>query len=92
MNDIYDKTRLVVAKREDEDYPFVIGGVAESSSEIIGQDDWDEMKREWAEKWLGPDVGAYEFVEIVVTIKSAHLAELFAAREITPDRVERGNR
>lgn len=87
-SDIHDKTRLVVAKRTDEDYPFVIGGLAESSAEIIGQDEWDEMKREWAERWLGPDAGAYEFVEIVVTIPVADLGALFAAREIMPAAVE----
>ena len=68
MNDIYDKTRLVVAKRTDEDYPFVIGGLSEMSSGIIDQGEWDGLKRGWAEKWLGPDAGSYEFMEVVVTI------------------------
>jgi hypothetical protein len=85
--DIYDKTRLVVAKRHDEKYPFVIGGVADSSSEIIDQDEWDQIKREWAAKWLGPDASSYEFVEIVVEIPNADLAAMFEARHVVPASV-----
>ena len=84
MTDIYDKTRVVFAKRVDEDYPFAIGAVSEMSSEVIDQETWDAAKREMAEKWLGPDAGSYEFVEVVVVIQNEKIAAMFDARQIVP--------
>lgn len=91
MADIYDKTRLIVARMEGEKYPLIVGAVAESTWEIIPPDEWDRIKRELAEKWLGPDWTAYDYVEVIITIPSADLNELFDAREIVPAMVEKGD-
>jgi hypothetical protein len=88
--DIYDKTRLIFARMEGEKYPLAVGAVAQSTWEIIPPDEWDRVKRELAEKWLGPDWASYDYVEVVVTIPCAQLNALFDAAEITPASVEPG--
>jgi hypothetical protein len=89
MTDFHDKTRLVVAMLEGERWPIVVGAVPQVTWDIIEPEEWDALKREMAEKWLGPEWTAYSFVEVVITIPSAQLAALFDAREITPVAVER---
>jgi hypothetical protein len=89
-HDYYDKTRMIVARMEGERYPMVVGAVAESTWEVIPPEDWDRIKRELAEKWLGPDWTAYDYVEVVVIVPTSKLNELFDAREIVPEAVERG--
>lgn len=89
MSDLYEKTRLVVARRVDERYPMVVGACAESTWEVIPPDEWDKLKREMAQKWLDQDWTAYDYVEVVVTIPCAQLNQLFDAREIRPTTVER---
>jgi hypothetical protein len=89
-HDYYDKTRMIVARMEGERYPMVVGAVAESTWEVIPPEDWDRIKRELAEKWLGPDWTAYDYVEVVVIVPTSKLNELFDAHEIVPEAVERG--
>jgi hypothetical protein len=88
MSDMYDKTRLLVAKREDEDYPMVIAAMAETTWEIIPVEDWDEWKRKRAEEYFDSDWTAYDYIEVVITIPNADLLAMFMAREITPASVE----
>lgn len=83
-----DKTRLVLARMEGEDWPLVIGAVSETTWEIIPPDDWDKTRREMAEKWLGPDWTAYDFVEVVMTYPAEKFRLLFEARHIEPDSIE----
>jgi hypothetical protein len=90
VSDYYDRTRMIVARMEGEKYPCVVGAVSQSTWEIIPPDEWDRIKRELAEKWLGPDWTAYDYVEIVVTVPCAQLNALFDATEITPTKVEAG--
>lgn len=87
-SDYLDKTRLVVGRMEGERWPIVVGAVAQSTWEIIPPDEWDKARAEMAEKWLGPDWTAYDFIEVIVTIPATQLAEMFDAREITPAAVE----
>jgi hypothetical protein len=91
LSDYMDRTRLLVAKMEGERWPLVVGAVAQATWEVIPPDEWDRVKSELAQKWLGPDWTAYDYVEVVVTIPAAQLAELFKAREITPVAFERGD-
>lgn len=88
MADYYDQTRMIVARMEGERFPMVVGAVAQSTWEVIPPEDWDRIKRELAEKWLGPDWTSYDYVEVVVTIPCEQLNEMFDAREITPVTVE----
>jgi len=90
MSDYLDKTRLLVAKREDEKWPMVIGAMPQSTWEIIPPEDWDEWKRKTAEKFFDADWTAYDFIEVVITIPSEQLAALFDAREIAPTTIEKG--
>ena len=90
MNDYYDKTRLIVAKREDEEVPMVIAAMPQTTWEVIPVDEWDEWKRKRAEAFFDADWTAYDYIEVVVTIPWQQLAELFNAREVTPVSVERG--
>jgi hypothetical protein len=89
MADDMDKTRLLVARLEGERWPVVVGAIPQTSWGVIPEDEWSRIKREMAEKWLGPDWTAYDYIEVVVTIPAAQLADLFDAREITPLAVER---
>jgi hypothetical protein len=89
MSDYLDQTRLIVAKMEGERWPLVVGAIAQSTWEIIPPDEWDQIKRELAEKWLGPDWTAYDYIEVVLTIPASQLAAMFDAREITPESVEK---
>lgn len=89
MADYYDQTRMIVARMEGERFPMIVGAVAQSTWEVIPPEDWDRIKRELAEKWLGPDWTSYDYVEVLVTIPSSQLNELFDAREITPTVVDR---
>lgn len=91
MTDYYDKTRLVVAKREDERYPMVIAAFPESTWEVIPPEEWDAKKRKWAEEFFDADWPLYDYIEVIVTISNAELAAMFAAREITPVAVERAD-
>lgn len=88
MADYYDKSRLIVARMEGEKYPLVVGGIPQSTWEIIPPEEWDKLKNEMAEKWLGPDWTAYDYIEIVVTIPCAELNAMFDAREVVPAAVE----
>ena len=85
-----DKTRLLVAKREDEDSPMVIGAMPQSTWEIIPPEDWDAWKRKTAEQFFDADWTAYDYIEVVITIPVGQLAAMFDAREIAPMSVERG--
>lgn len=92
MTDFYlDKVRLVVAKMPDERYPMVVGALPESTWEIIPPEDWDKAKREMAEKWLGPDWTAYDYVEAVALIPNARLADMFETRKIEAVAVEKAD-
>lgn len=91
MPDIYDKTRLLVAKRFDENYPMIIGAMTESTWEILPVEDWDEWKRKRAMEYFDADWTEYEYVEVIVTIPNSQLADLFSAREITPASVEKAD-
>lgn len=88
MADYMDKTRLLVAKREDERFPMIVAAMPETTWEIIPPDEWDEWKRKAGERMFDRDWTAYDYIEVVITIPSAQLAELFEAREITPTSVE----
>lgn len=87
MTDYLDKTYLLVAKREDEHYPMVIGAMPFSTWEIIAPDEWDAWKRKRGKEAFSDDWTAYDYVEVIVTIPNAQLAALFAAREITPSAI-----
>jgi hypothetical protein len=90
VSDYLDKTRLLVAKREDEKYPLVIAAMPESTWEVIPPEDWDVWKRKRGEEMFDRDWTAYDYIEVIVTIPNAQLAAMFDAREITPVAVERG--
>lgn len=92
MSDYYDKTRLLFARMEGERYALCVGAISQSTWEIVPPEDWDRIKREMGEKWLGPDWTAYDYVEVVVTIPAAQISALFDAAEITPDAIEAGER
>lgn len=87
--DYLDKTRLLVANMEGEKRPIVIGAMAQSTWEIIPPEEWDRWKRDTAEKWLGPDWTAYDFLEVIVTIPAGEIAAMFEATEVVPAAVER---
>lgn len=87
MSDYLDKTRLLVAKREDEDYPLVIAAMPESTWEVIPPEDWDAWKRKRGEEMFDRDWTAYDYIEVIVTIPNAFLASMFAAREVVPTSV-----
>jgi hypothetical protein len=89
MSDIYDKTRLVVAKRHDEKYPMVVAAMSESTWEIFDPEEWDRWRNKRAQEYFDADWTEYEYIEVVVTIPSADLAALFDAREMTPTSVRR---
>lgn len=84
MSNLYDKTRLLVAKREDEDLPMVIAAMPESTWEIIPVEDWDRWKREAGERAFDADWTAYDYIEVVMSFPVERLAEMFRAREIEP--------
>lgn len=83
-----EKTRLLVARLEGERYPMICGAMSESTWEVIGPEDWDKWKREMLEKAFGPDWTAYDTVEVLITIPSSQLNEMFDAREVQPHAVE----
>lgn len=83
--DYDDKVRLLVAKREDEDIPYVIAAFPMSTWEIIPPEDWDSWKRERAEAFFDADWTAYDYVEAVVTIPWRDLAQLFAVTVTATD-------
>jgi hypothetical protein len=78
MSDYMDRVRLVVTKLEDESYPLVVGAISESIWEVIPPEEWDAIKCEWLQKWLGPDWTAYDAIEVVAVIPAARLSEFFA--------------
>lgn len=88
MTDYLDKTYLLVAKREDEHYPLVIGAMPASTRGIIFPEEWDAWKRKRGEEMFNDDWTAYDYIEVIVTIPNAQLAELFAAHKITPSSIE----
>lgn len=91
MPDFYDKTRLLVAKREDERYPMIIGAMPESTWEVIPPEDWDQWRRKRGEEHFSDDWTAYDYIEVIVTIPNAQLAAMFDARQIEPTSVEVAN-
>jgi hypothetical protein len=86
MSDTMDKTRLLVAKRVEEDRPLVIAAVPEDMWEILPPEEWEVWKEQRAQELL-EDWTAYDYIEVVVTIPSAQLAAMFEAREIAPTSV-----
>jgi hypothetical protein len=88
MSDIYDRTRLLVAKREDEDSTMIVAAMPESTWEIIPPEEWDELMRKRAREFFDDDWTAYDYMEIVVTILQSELLAIFKAREIRPSCVE----
>lgn len=88
MSDYLDKVRLLVAKREDEDWPLVIAAMPESTWEVIPPEDWDKWKREASERMFDDDWTAYDYIEVVAEIPNATLAKMFEAREIQVSAVE----
>lgn len=88
MANYLDKTRLLVAKREDEQYPMVIAAMPQSTWEIIPPEDWDAWKRKRGEEMFDRDWTAYDYIEVIVTIPNKDLAAMFEAREIVPAGVE----
>lgn len=84
----FDQTRLLVAKREDEESPMVIGAYPQTTWEIVPEEDFDSWKRDTAEAFFGPDWTAYDFIEVIVTIPQQQLAAMFKAREVTPTEVK----
>lgn len=83
-----DKTRLLVAKREDESYPMVIAAMPQSTWEIIPPEEWDAWKRKRGEEMFSDDWTAYDYIEVIATIPNAQLAALFAAQNIVLTAVE----
>ncbi len=85
----YDKHRLVVAKLYDEDTPFIIGGISESTWEILPPEDWDAWKREMGEKYFGPDWTSYDYIEVIMEYPVEKLMDLFKAQHIKPVAITR---
>ncbi len=83
-----DKTRLLVAKREDEECPLVIAAMPNSTWEVMHPEEWDRWKREQAAAAFDDDWTAYDYIEVVITIAVGQLASMFSAREIEPRKVE----
>ena len=88
MSDYMDKIRLVVAKRQDETYPMIIGGIAESTWEVIPEEDWNKWKQEMAEKYFDADWTAYDYIDVIMSFPTEQLAPLFEARNIEPVSIE----
>jgi hypothetical protein len=82
MNDYFDRTRILIAKRQDEEHPMVIACMPESTWEIISIEEWDEWKRNQAQEFFSSDWTSYDYVEAVITIPNETLADLFSSREI----------
>lgn len=85
-----DKTRLLVAKREDETTPMIIGAFPMSTWEIIPPEEYDELKRTQAEQFFNDDWTLYDYIEVVVTIPCEQLEAMFEAREVVPTAMEKG--
>jgi hypothetical protein len=83
-----DKTRLLVAKREDEDYPYIIAAMPQSTWEVFDVEEWDKWKRDQAKRFFDADWTAYDYIEVVMTFPNSALAGLFAASEIRPVALE----
>jgi hypothetical protein len=88
MTKHYDKVRLLVAKRHDEESAIVIGAYPESLRGVTLYEEWDAWKRTTAQGILGSDSENYEYVEAIATIPNEELVAMFVAREITPTKVE----
>ena len=84
-----DRTRIVFGKAPGERYPLVVGAIRDTTWEIIPPEEWDAIKREWAERWIGPDWAGYDYIEVVVTIPAGQIAAMFDAREVSPTSVVR---
>lgn len=84
-----DQTRLLVAKREDEDSPMIVGAYPQSTWEVVPDEDFDRWKRETAESFFGPDWTAYDYLEVVMTFPASKLCAMFEAREIVPASMTR---
>jgi hypothetical protein len=52
MSDYMEKTMLLVAKREDEDYPMVIGAMPRSTWEVFDIEEWDRVEARSGEAFL----------------------------------------
>jgi hypothetical protein len=88
MSHYMDKTRLVVAKRQDEEFPMIIGAIAESTWEIISEEDWNKWKQEMAEKYFDADWTAYDYIDVIMSYPNDKLTALFEARNIVPTGME----
>jgi hypothetical protein len=88
MSDYLDKTRLLVAKREDEDAPYIIGAMPQTTWEVFDPEEYDEWKRKTAERFFDADWTAYDYIEVVMVFPNKSLADLFAACEIRPVAME----
>jgi hypothetical protein len=77
------KLRLVVAREEGRTTAYPVFAISDDTWGVIPPDDWDRLKREACEKWLGPDWTAYDYAECVVSVPGHVLDELFQTGEIT---------
>jgi hypothetical protein len=85
-----DKTRLVVAKRYDEDVPLVIAAMPMSTWEIIGEDEWLAWRSKRAKESLSDGAENYELIEVVMDFPASELAAMFPA-EIKPTAMTLGS-
>lgn len=84
----YEQTRLLVAKREDEEMPYVIAAMPQSTWEVYDPAEYDDWKRNQAKRFFDADWTAYDYVEVIITIPEQQLKDLFEARDITPASIE----
>lgn len=72
-----DQTRILVAKREDEPYPTIIGAMSMTTWEIVPQEHFDAWKIRMAKDYFDDDWTAYDYVEAVIEIPWQTLKALF---------------
>lgn len=77
-----DEVVLLVAKREDEEDPYVIGCMPRTTWEVYAIEEWDEWKRETAKRFFDADWTAYDYTEAVITLQPEHLKALFDVRDL----------
>lgn len=78
------KTRLLVARMEGEEFPYVIAAMPMSLWEHIPPDEWDAWRRERAHDAFNSEWTAYEYIEVVMEFPAGELSKMFDAREIQP--------
>lgn len=74
-----DQTKILVAKREDEEYPFIIAAMSMTTWEVVPQEDFDAWKIRMAKDYFEDDWTAYDYVEAIIEVPIATLQALFPA-------------